>query len=606
MLVMGGTTEGRHAARVCDQAAHPFLYSTRSGDQQIASAYAQCLEGALDATALSVLCRQRGIEMIVDAAHPYAAVLHANIGEAAQAAGCMVIRYERLRESTSCPIHWVDNLDELAVRLKELQVRVALSLAGVKSIAPLQEFWRNRTLYVRIMDRHDSWLAVDEAGFSRRHVVLYREGQNEAELYAELRPEAIIVKDDGREGGYVRKVEAAHRLGIPVFALRCPALPYQPTATVHGAFGLRRAIEELLPGYFSLRVGLTTGSCATAATAAALQTLLTGDAPREVPIELPSGEPVRIEVAHVESIGPHTAQASVKKFAGDDPDITNGQLICARVDLVSAHSQVCFLQGEGVGRVTLPGLGLPIGEPAINATPRAMMQRAVERLLAEYCAGEWGVDITISVPGGRELAAKTFNPKLGIVGGVSIIGTSGVVKPYSLEAFLASVKREIQVAFAVYPQRLVLNSGSRSLQFLTALYPSLPSSAFVQFGNFVGGAIEEAARLGFREVTLGIMLGKAVKLAEGALDTHSQRGAMNRAFLARVAEEAGCCPAAVGAMAQVNTARQLWTLLAADDLTRFITSIVRRCYAVCAPLLPDGSLTFYLLDDCGMPQVVLP
>ena len=286
------------------------------------------------------------------------------------------------------------------------------------------------------------------------------------------------------------------------------------------------------------------------------------------------------------------ATAVVVKDAGDDPDVTNGREIVATVAF-SDEPGIHFLQGEGVGRVTLPGLGLPIGGPAINRVPREMMTRELSALYAG------GLDVTISVPGGRELAQRTFNPKLGIVDGISIIGTSGIVRPFSNEAFVDAIRREVEVAVAVGAQRLVINSGAKSEAFLKKQYPDLPAQAFVHYGNFIGETLKIAADLKVSKVTMGIMLGKAVKLAEGHLDTHSKSVVMNKAFLKEVAAEAGCSPAAAAAIDRLTLARELWKGLPQDDADRFFPALLGRCRKVCETVYPAGAgeLTLILIQE---------
>ncbi|MBR1538154.1 MAG: cobalt-precorrin-5B (C(1))-methyltransferase, partial [Bacteroidales bacterium] len=216
-----------------------------------------------------------------------------------------------------------------------------------------------------------------------------------------------------------------------------------------------------------------------------------------------------------------------------------------------------------------------------------------------------GLDVTISVPGGRELAQRTFNPKLGIVDGISIIGTSGIVRPFSNEAFVDAIRREIEVAVAVGTGRLVINSGAKSEAFLKKRYPDLPPQAFVHYGNFIGETLKIAAECGLSRVTMGIMLGKAVKLAEGHLDTHSKSVVMNKAFLQEVAAGAGCSPAAAAAIDRLTLARELWKGLPPDDLRRFLTAILTRCYAVCAAVYPSRSaapVSVPLAEKCSLTE----
>jgi cobalt-precorrin-5B (C1)-methyltransferase len=279
------------------------------------------------------------------------------------------------------------------------------------------------------------------------------------------------------------------------------------------------------------------------------------------------------------------AEATVVKDAGDDPDVTNGCEITARVQ-PGESGEVRFLQGEGVGRVTLPGLGIEVGEPAINPAPRRMIRENI----AAAGLGSSGLDVTISVKDGAMLAAKTFNPKLGIEGGISIIGTTGIVSPFSDEAFAEAIEREIAVAWAVGCRELVINSGAKSEAAMRGRFPSLPPQAFVHYGNAIGHTLRAAARAGFTRVTMGVMIGKAVKLAEGHLDTHSKNVTMNRDFLARLAVEAGCGPDAVGVIEKMTLARELWTGLGPADRERFMTALVAACQSHCSPILPGVSI----------------
>ena len=274
--------------------------------------------------------------------------------------------------------------------------------------------------------------------------------------------------------------------------------------------------------------------------------------------------------------------ASVIKDAGDDPDVTDGLEIRAHVEW-SDDFEICG--GEGVGRFTLPGFDYPPGEAAINRTPRQMLRDNVHE----------AVRITISVPQGREIARRTFNPRLGIEGGISIIGESGIVKPYSEEAFVQSIGKCMQVAVASGTTRVVINSGAKSESYLRAYYPDLPPQAFVQYGNYVGQTLRFATQLGITRVTLGVMLGKAVKLAAGNLDTHSRVATMDKDFMAQMLAQAGCDID----LSDITLARELWDKIPADRLQTFAQVVIGHCMEHCAQLLPHGTLTILLIDNNG-------
>ena len=405
-----------------------------------------------------------------------------------------------------------------------------------------------------------------------------------------MRPSAVLTKESGESGGLPAKIEAARRFGIPVYVVERPALP-DSFECVYTEAGLLRRIDELLPGFFALRSGYTTGACACAAACAALRLLLTGESEARSVIVLPGGERVALPVSDASSEGAR-AFATVVKDAGDDPDVTNGCAVTVRVELNDSQT-IRFFRGEGVGTVTLPGLGLAVGEPAVNPVPRRMI---VENFAAMGIAG---ADVEISIANGEALAEKTFNPRVGVAGGLSVIGTSGIVRPFSNEAFIRSIEQSVGVARAVGCRELVINSGARSERILRGARPDLAPQAFVQYGNFIGETLQAAARCGFRQVTMGIMLGKAVKLAEGHLDTHSRKVTLNRAFLQREAAKAGCSAAAATILGRIALARELWSALDADDRDRLLQRIADDCRNICAPLLPEGAVEVLLIAETG-------
>lgn len=589
ILVFGGTTEGRAAVKVVEEGCTDYLYSTLGEGQQIRLAHGRRLTGALTPDTAEELCRREGVRLIIDAAHPFASGLHATVGEVAARCGVPVIRYERREVRDDYAIYCADYED--AMRRMECDgVRNLLVLTGVKTIRRLAPFWERHCCRFRILPRQESLREALEAGIRRHQILFYDPPCDELQLLRRENPDAVLTKESGTSGGLREKIAAARTLGIPIYVVERPPLPGH-FRTVYTEAGLRRAIDELLPNFFQLRSGYTTGTCATAAAVAALDLLLTGRAAEQVTVELPGGDPASLRVVECRSEGA-VARASVRKEAGDDPDVTNGCMITAEV-MRNDLNVIRFLQGDGVGRVTLPGLGIAVGEPAVNPVPR--------RMIAENFArrGVQGADVRISVAGGAELALRTFNPRLGIVGGISIIGTSGIVRPFSNEAFVASIERAVDVARAVGCGRLVLNSGARSERIVRERFADLPPQAFVQYGNFIGEALGSAARHGFGDVVMGVMIGKAVKLAEGHLDTHSHRVTLNRQFLKELAETAGCSAAAVGVVGSLTLARELWERLADDDCRRLMRAVMERCRAHCAPLLQGGRLQLLLISERG-------
>ena len=432
------------------------------------------------------------------------------------------------------------------------------------------------SVFYRILPRESSIALAHQQGATDDQLCYFENGDT-----IDTDSEAILLKESGDSGGYSAKVAAARKKGMRIIVLKRPTLP-QASITVDGPYGLRRAVEHLLPEFYPLHSGLTTGTCATAAAVAAATRLIKGETPAEVPVILPDGETIQVAVAY------GADYASCTKEAGDDPDITNGIEVRASV----VEDDFVILGGEGVGRITLPGFDYPPGSPAINKAPREMIKHNLEQF------GK-SLKITISVPNGAEIARRTFNPRLGIEGGISIIGVSGIVKPFSEDAFIDSIRKCMTIAKASGTDRVVINSGGKSERYVKALYPNLPQQAFVEYGNYIGETLKIAHQLSIPNITLGVMLGKAVKLAAGHLDTHSKRATMDKEFIAGMLKEAGT----EIDISQITLAREIWDKL--EDKERFADVVIAHCREHCAPLLPDGNLTILLIADDGtiLPQL---
>ncbi|MFO0993408.1 MAG: cobalt-precorrin-5B (C(1))-methyltransferase [Hyphomicrobiales bacterium] len=274
----------------------------------------------------------------------------------------------------------------------------------------------------------------------------------------------------------------------------------------------------------ALRRGWTTGACAAAATKAAYAALLTGDFPDPVEITLPKGERPSFVLA-LEGKGEGWAKAGIVKDAGDDPDVTHGCLVVATVR--KGGNGVTFRAGEGVGMVTRPGLPIPPGEPAINPKPREMIRNVIAEL-----GGHGDVEIEISIPGGEKLAEKTWNPRLGIVGGLSILGTTGIVHPFSCSAWIASIHRGVDVARAAGFPHIAGATGSTSEDAVRAFH-KLPLEAMIDMGDFAGGLLKYVRDHPVPRLTIAGGFGKMVKLAQGAMDLHSGRSQVDFAWLAQ-------------------------------------------------------------------------
>lgn len=276
-----------------------------------------------------------------------------------------------------------------------------------------------------------------------------------------------------------------------------------------------------------LRRGWTTGACATAAVKAAFAALRTGQFPDPVSITLPKGETPAFPLA-LEELGEGWARAGIIKDAGDDPDVTHGCMVVARVR--ETGSDIVFKAGEGVGTVTKAGLPIPPGEPAINPVPRQMMRQVIAEL------GGTGVEIEISIPGGAALAERTWNPRLGILGGLSVLGTTGIVNPFSCAAWIASIHRGIDVARAMGLRHVAGCTGSTSEDAVRAHF-NLPLEAMLDMGDFAGGLLKYLRTHPVERVTIGGGFGKISKLGQGALDLHSGRSQVDLDWLAEQCPE---------------------------------------------------------------------
>jgi cobalt-precorrin-5B (C1)-methyltransferase len=323
-----------------------------------------------------------------------------------------------------------------------------------------------------------------------------------------------------------------------------------------------------------LKSGFTTGTAAAAAAKAALIRMVTGDDPDSVDILLLTGDSIRIPVQSCNQISDCRASATVIKNAGDDPDVTHGAEIgaivtrCATSDFqtnrnVETHKEslnISITGGEGVGQVTLPGLEIPPGEPAINLGPRKMIVQAIENVLGLHPFNQ-SISIEIFVPKGRLLAEKTLNARLGIIGGISILGTTGIVRPMSHEAYEATIASSLSVARAGGCDRVMLTTGRRSERFAQAAIPGLPEIAFIQIGDFFKISLEAASQKGFPTITLAVLFGKAIKMAQGFAHTHAAKSDLSLAVLSEWARAVTNDREFSRRLNQANTARQALSMI---------------------------------------------
>jgi cobalt-precorrin-5B (C1)-methyltransferase len=353
-----------------------------------------------------------------------------------------------------------------------------------------------------------------------------------------------------------------------------------------------------------LRQGFSTGTAAAAAAQGALRELLELPCLETVEVDLPGGGSLSIPL-HAHGRQGSRGEAAVIKDAGDDPDVTNGAEIRTQVWRLPRgdKEEIIFLGGAGVGRVTKPGLVLAVGEPAINPVPRKMIRGSLKKVWEQVFPDQplrLGVEILVNR--GEEMARHTLNPRLGILGGISILGTTGLVKPFSHAAYRATIAASLRVAQALGLQKIVCSTGGKSESHMQALLPELPEEAFVQMGDYVRFALKAASNLGFGEITTGAFFGKALKIAQGFGHTHASRGLANLRQLGRLSEEISGDAKLAREVARANTARQaLGILLAAQGQPVVAEVGVRMLAALRDYAGPGPILAAVILDFAGLP-----
>ena len=603
VLILGGTTEGRKAACVIDGAGSPFYYSTKEGELKVDMLHGDVLRGALTEDDMARVCSEGNVGLIIDAAHPFASNLHNTVSKVSDRLGIPVIRYERRYPAARHQeaVEWCESYDAIPSRLLSAGIKRVLVLTGVQSIAKLARPLKDMGIdaYFRILNRRSSLDKAYEGGVTDDRLLFYEDGGDDGDVYVAIRPDAIVVKESGESGGFSRKVDLAIEAGIRVFALHRPPIP-DSFITVNGDYGLRLELEKLLPDFFPLHIGLTTGTCATAAAKGATLHALgyIAEGLHSLPITLPNGETISVEARICREY------TYVTKYAGSDPDATDGLEIRAKVEIAPEEDKnitdasdcypiVTITGGVGIGRVTLPGLGIEVGDAAINAVPRRM----IEENIRDVADGNRKINVTLSVPDGERIAQRTFNPRLGITGGISIIGTSGIVQPFSSEAFLSSIRKSISVALATGTGTVVLNSGARSERAVMGVFPDIPSQCFVHYGNSIGDTLSMCNEMRVPDIVVGVMIGKAIKLAEGHLYTHSHSVTMNKSFIANILKMSGADEEIISKASDLNMARELLTLLNQEELQHFALTVLKHCHKVCEPIVPESKLTMLFIDD---------
>ncbi|MCU4155666.1 cobalamin biosynthesis protein CbiD [Carboxylicivirga sp. A043] len=602
ILLFGGTTEGKATANWLNDMGFAYFYSTKTPTNFKVHKGSQKMEGALSREAMISFCKTHQIDCVIDAAHPYAHELHWTIHHCCQAVGVEHVRIEReLTDKVKCDhVIYLSSLDKMVEYCRENDYKRILSLMGVKSVARLHQGLDDKEVWYRILDRALSWDEALSAGVKKEQVLasLNLESLDDAEhLIQDNNIEALLTKDSGFNGLFDQKVELSKTYNIPLLVLERPVMP-----SFHHLIKCRADLRKYMCAHYTLPKaelahGYTTGTCGTICAKAAASRLLSGFIADKVQVFLPDGEVVSMPI-HSSGGDKNEAFATVIKNSGDDPDLTDGLVIGCRIKLNEA-GLIRFVSGEGVGIVRLPGLRLPIGEPAINKVPRQMIMGELQQLLDEYDMSHQGMDVQVYIPQGRRLAEKTFNPRLGVEGGLSIIGSTGRIKPFSSAAYVNSIKRQLGVVQENRASHIVLNSGGRSERYLKRRFNHLPGYCFVQYGNYIGEALKAANECGIQQVTMGVMIGKAVKLAAGHLDTHSRKVVMDKDFIMQMANESGCSAVIVKQIGTITMARELEELLPFEAGEPFFKLLKEKCYQVAADVVEGFKLDLILINNEG-------
>ena len=351
----------------------------------------------------------------------------------------------------------------------------------------------------------------------------------------------------------------------------------------------------------SLRTGYTTGTCAAAATKAALSTLVNGEKLPKVNVSLPKDKHIVIDIAWIKFVNEKSVTASVIKDGGDDPDVTNGAEIWSTVSLLESSNKIMIDGGIGVGRVTKPGLGLEIGKAAINPTPLKMINQAIDEILEKQQKNRYGLSILISVPKGEEIAKRTDNPRLGIIGGISILGTSGIVIPYSTASFAASIRQSIDVSIAMGSDTVIMTTGGRSEDFARGIFGnSVADHAYIQIGDFIGFSIKQCAIKKIKKAYVIGFIGKLTKMAMGIKQTHVKGSHVDMNFLAVLASRCGANNELVKKIKLANTARHVGELIDQSGLSMFYDVLCEEVYNHLSKYSPSElQIEIVLLDFTG-------
>jgi len=347
----------------------------------------------------------------------------------------------------------------------------------------------------------------------------------------------------------------------------------------------------------TLRTGFTTGTSATAASKAAILSIINQSKIQNIEVKLPKGKTIMIPI-HFCEFGKEKARCSVIKDGGDDPDVTHGAEIIVDLSLTDKKNEIIIEGGEGVGIVTKPGLGLEINKAAINPVPKKMIIENL-REVGEKILENHGIQVIISVPKGKELGPKTDNPRIGILHGISILGTSGIVIPFSTASYAASIRQNLDVSIAMGNDTVVLTTGGRSEDFARKII-ELPDHCFVQMGDFSGYTIQQCSKKNIKKAFIVGFIGKLAKMAAGVKQTHVKGSKIDMKFLANLAQNCGANETIIKKILAANTARHVSEIIKENKIEGFFSQICTETYSHMKKLSDDKvSLEVILFDFDG-------
>ncbi len=606
ILVFGGTTEGKIAAELLDYMQLDYFYSTKVVTQQ--KVKGTMISGAKTTADMMDFCKKNNIKLIIDAAHPFAVELHKSVHKTVEKLELKLVRFERKSPKYDySQLRFFDSFADLNQALLESNYQRLLFLSGVQTIPHFTAIWKTRDAYFRILKTTVSKEKAASYGIPNCRVIPMQPEENDAvlqDLAKRVNAEIFISKESGASGFFEQKVATAKRLNLPFWAVKRPALPHYEYVAYSKKELLQHLykMEKLLfSSKDDLKSGFTTGTCVLATAKACFLAIFEQQFPEMVTVTLPVGDMVNYYI-FPEYLKQNEASCVVIKYAGDDPDVTHGKEIGCTLK-ISEGEGVKFLKGKGVGVATLSGLQVKVGEPAINSTPRKLITEQLQ-LLAEKYNVPCNFDVIPFVPEGEELAEHTFNPRVGIVGGISIIGTTGKVMPFSNAAFLSSIRQQLSVVQQNNCDTVVLTSGKRSQNRMIPLFPDLEDYAYIHFGNSIGDTIKMAVDMNIQHIHLAIMFGKGIKLAEGHLDTHSRSVVFNPKFAAKIALQNGCSPEIAEQIKMLKLANAIVPILPFVENQPFYNTIAQHCYDTCVKLIPKG-ITLHVYLQCDAENMVI-